>query len=109
MELGALPVVISPRWRETVSSIVRWEEFTTDLVHGDLGAAWDVTANASSERITSLLQHELKRAETNGCEIEQRRAAMVKWLPMVSWRFDPFTTSMYVLAQAAQQIDALGW
>jgi hypothetical protein len=109
MELGALPVVISPRWRETVSPIVRWEEFATDLVHGDLGAAWDVTATASSERIASLLQKELTHVGANGCKLEQRRAAMMRWLPMVSWRLDPLTTSMHVLAQAAQQIDALGW
>jgi len=114
IELGALPTIVSPLWRETVSPIVRWEEFTADLVRAEptglvVQSRFDVAATASEKRLAELMQQELAIGKEDPCKLEQRRAAMMKWLPMLSWRLDPRTTSMHILAQAARQIDLLGW
>jgi len=97
-----------------VSPIVRWEEFTADLVRAEptglvVQSRFDVAATASEKRLAELMQQELAIGKEDPCKLEQRRAAMMKWLPMLSWRLDPRTTSMHILAQAARQIDLLGW
>ena len=47
--------------------------------------------------------------DENDCAFELRREAMLKVLPLLSWNLDPHTTSMHVLAQAAQRIEEQGW
>ena len=111
IELGALPTSLTPHLIENLSPIVNWSAFVSPepvLDHEVItGLSSDtVLDRATVEAFAHLLQDEVDRSNA-AASMNARQDAMLKWLPMLSWRHDPLTTSMHLLAQAALRIEAL--
>ena len=104
---GGLKWLLSPRLRQTLSPIVRWDDFLLDAWArasdgGAVGRELDLDLNGTVRKFQQL-------ADESECSLLRRQDAMMRWLPMLSWNLDPHTTSMHLLAQAAVRIREQGW
>ena len=82
--------------------LVEWDAFMPDaLVLASRGVA-PIDIHASAAAMQRLV-------DESECALARRQDAMLKWLPLLSWNYDPHMTSMHVLAQTALQIKTHGW
>jgi hypothetical protein len=117
VEAGALPVILSPELRETLSPIIEWDKLLLEVVDSPLERrqsdpfrprSYDADHGLEFDLNASLARLQ-QAADLDDCELERRRHAMLQWLPLISWTLDPYTTSMHMLAQAALRISEQGW
>ena len=102
LEAGTLSVTLSAGLRATLSPLVEWDAFMPDaLVLASRGVA-PIDIHASAAAMQRLV-------DESECALARRQDAMLKWLPLLSWNYDPHMTSMHVLAQTALQIRTHGW